>query len=329
MIQTLFGRKGWPALSNVDEGVLELQVIAVRRESSAVVSLELADERRRILPEWSPGAHVDLMLDGHVRQYSLCGDPADRRSYRVGVLREVESRGGSSWVHDELRVGDVVEVGGPRNHFELLDADEYVFVAGGIGITPILPMLCRAERRRRPWTLHYGGRSLASMAFLDDLKIHDRHVQLWPEVEHGLMALSAIVGPPRPGLAVYCCGPEPLIAAAERVCADHPNGTLRVERFAARTLTAAEIADERAFDVVASRSGRRVTVPAGRSIMDVLEESGIFLPNACRDGVCGSCLTGVIAGEPEHRGNLLGDEDAQQILPCVSRSKTPELILDL
>jgi ferredoxin-NADP reductase len=308
-------------------GVLELEVTALRRESDSVLSVELADPLRRLLPEWGPGAHVDLGLPDHVRQYSLIGDPAQRRSYRIAVLREVTSAGGSRYVHDVLRPGDLVEIGGPRNHFPLVDADRYLLVAGGIGVTPLLPMVERLAREGRDWRLLYGGRSRRSMAFLPELARHGERVEVRPFDELGNLDLDAALGEPAPGVAVYCCGPEGLLAAVEKRCAAWPAGTLHVERFSARPRT--DEADLRAFELVLGRSGRRLPVPADCSALDVLDAAGVALPNACRDGVCGSCLTKVLAGVPLHRDSLTEPDRTDVVLPCVSRARTAELVLDL
>ncbi|MCF7548020.1 PDR/VanB family oxidoreductase [Pseudonocardia sp. WMMC193] len=307
-----------PAPGLPGEGVLELEVVELRRESERVLSVLLADPARRLLPAWTPGAHIDLGLPDHVRQYSLCGDPADRRGYRIAVLREPASRGGSEYVHAVLRPGEVVEVGGPRNHFPLVEAAEYVFVAGGIGITPLLPMI---EAVTSDWQLFYCGRS---PAFLDRLGGDPRVV-----VRQNRFDLAAVLGEPRPGVAVYCCGPAPLLAAMEVTCADWPPGTLHLERFTAAPRDPAALADDVPFDLVARRSGVRVTVPAGESALDVLEAAGVALPNACRDGLCGSCESRVLAGLPEHRDVLLDPDVTDRVLPCVSRARTPELVLDI
>lgn len=311
----------------VDEaGVLELHVIAMRRESDCVLSVELADPELRLLPEWEPGAHIDFGLPEHVRQYSLCGDPADRRRYRVAVLREPVSSGGSAYVHEVLRPGDLVEVGGPRNHFALVDAEAYVFVAGGIGITPILPMVAEAARRGRTWRLVYGGRSHTSMAFLDTLARYGDAVRVHPEDTHGLLDLDDLLGRPAPDVAVYCCGPSGLIAAVEQRCAAWPAGALHVERFTARPR---DDSDLRPFDLVLARSGTRLPVPATASALDVLEAHGLPMPSACRDGVCGSCLTTVLGGTPDHRDSILDRASTDVVLPCVSRAMSSELVIDL
>jgi ferredoxin-NADP reductase len=313
---------------DVDEpqGVLDLRVEGLRLEADGVLSLVLTDPLRRLLPAWTPGAHIDLGLPGHVRQYSLCGDPTDRRSYRVAVLREPASRGGSAYVHDVLRPGDPVEVGGPRNHFHLGDAREFVFVAGGIGITPILPMIAAVDRAGLAWNLAYGGRTRASMAFRAELARYGDRVRLHPADEVGLIDFEAALGAPRPGTAVYCCGPEPLLAAAEERCAAWPPGTLHLERFAAKPRE--ETAD-RPFTVVVASTGQQLRVPADRSTFAVLDEAGLAVANACRDGVCGSCETKVLAGVPEHRDSLLPAGHTGSLMVCVSRARSDELVLDL
>jgi ferredoxin-NADP reductase len=314
-------------MNDHEDGVLELEVTALRRESDCVLSVELADPARRLLPAWEPGAHIDLGLPEHVRQYSLIGDPGQRRAYRIAVLREEASAGGSRYVHDVLRPGELVEVGGPRNNFPLVEADRYVLVAGGVGITPLLPMIDRMQGEGRDWRLTYGGRSRRSMAFLPELTGHGERVDVRPFDEHGHLDLQAALGAPAAGTAIYCCGPEGLIAAVEQRCADWPEGSLHVERFSARPR--GDEADLRAFELVLGRSGRRLEVPAGCSALDVLDAAGVAVPNACRDGVCGSCETPVLAGRPLHRDSLTEPGRTDVVMPCVSRAQTPELVLDL
>lgn len=309
-----------------DTGVLDLRVIATRWESDRVLSVELADPEFRLLPEWEPGAHIDLGMPEHVRQYSLCGDPADRRRYRVAVLREEASTGGSTYVHEVLRPGDLVEVGGPRNHFTLVDAARYVFVAGGVGITPILPMVAEVARRGRPWRLAYGGRTRTSMAFVDALAGYGDAVDVHPEDTHGLLDLDALLDTPTDDTAVYCCGPSGLIAAVEARCAAWPASALHVERF---TALPRDDSDLRPFDLVLARSGTRLAVPAEASALDVLEAHGLPVPSACRDGVCGSCLTTVLGGTPQHRDSILDRDSDDAVLLCVSRAEGSELVVDL
>lgn len=302
--------------------VLDLEVVQLRRESDRVLSVVLADPERRLLPAWEPGAHIDLWLENGVRQYSLCGDPANRQEFRIAVLAEEDSRGGSRYIHGTLRPGDMVEVSGPRNHFELESASEYIFVAGGIGITPLLPMMRAAGHN---WRLIYGGRTRRSMAFVEELE-DNPHVEVRPQDEYGLLDLVQALGTPRLGVGVYCCGPAPLIAAVEAACADWPTGTLHVEHFSAAEV---DTSNDVAFEVTAQRSGVSVTVQPNETVLDALETVGVSLPYACRDGVCGSCATRVLSGTPQHRDMLTEPEETVIMMPCVSRACTSELVLDV
>jgi ferredoxin-NADP reductase len=313
-----------------DGGVLDLRVDQLRLEAERVVSLQLSDPGGGVLPAWEPGAHIDLLLGDVVRQYSLCGDPADRLSYRVGVLREELSRGGSAYVHETLRPGDVVEVGGPRNHFQLAESEEYLFIAGGIGITPILPMIAAVARRGAAWRLFYGGRARSSMAFRAELARYGERVEILPEDEYGLLDLEAILATPRPGVGVYVCGPEGLLQAVERRCESWPLDALHVERFQASPRPDFEV--DAPFIALCQRSGREVGVPAGVTLLDALEAAGIRLANACRDGVCGSCQVAVLGGAIEHRDSVLSARERQQndrMMACVSRAAGEHITLDL
>jgi ferredoxin-NADP reductase len=305
-----------------------LEVTRRHLAADGVLSLTFTDPSGQDLPAWEPGAHIDLVLSevGLTRQYSLCGDPADRSEWRIGVLRQPDGRGGSRYVHDELQVGTRVEVRGPRNHFPLLAAPRYLFIAGGIGITPILPMLAAAGDR--PWDLLYGGRSRDSMAFLDELAAHGDRVRVHPQDEAGLLPLASYLAAPRQDCLVYCCGPEPLLEAVEILCSGWPAGALHTERFAARR----EPAGDSAFDVVCQRSGRTLNVPPGRSILDVAEAAGVSPLSACREGVCGTCETRVLEGFPEHRDSVLTEGErasGESMMICVSRSSGARLVLDL
>ena len=197
----------------------DVRVESKQEVADGVVALTLRQIADSPLPRWSPGAHVDLILDGApTRQYSLCGDPADPHLWRLGILRDADGGGGSRFVHDQLRAGDMVRVRGPRNNFELADSPRYLFIAGGIGITPILPMIAAAHSASADWRLLYGGRRRASMAFLGELARYGDRVTVAPQDETGLLDLDAFLGSPRPDTLVYCCGPEPLLAAVEKRC---------------------------------------------------------------------------------------------------------------
>jgi ferredoxin-NADP reductase/predicted TIM-barrel fold metal-dependent hydrolase/nitrite reductase/ring-hydroxylating ferredoxin subunit len=303
-------------------------------ETPDVVSLVLAVPEGgpdgAALPAWAPGAQVDLVLDeGLERQYSLCGDPARRDLWRVGVLREPDGRGGSERVH-ALRVGDRIAVRGPRNHFALQDADRYLLIAGGIGITPLLAMASELERRGADWRLIHGGRSADSMAYGAEFARYGDRITLWPQDTHGPIDLDGLLGTPQPGTAVYCCGPEGLLDAAERRCAQWPEGSLHVERFVPRP--GALAGDDEPFEVVLRRSRTTVAVAAGQSIADALSAAGIEAPTSCREGTCGTCETGVVAGGVDHRDSVLTDAERRTgstIMICCSRATTPTLTLDL
>ncbi|WP_431927153.1 PDR/VanB family oxidoreductase [Amycolatopsis tucumanensis] len=313
---------------------VELDVLLERKEELAagVVRLTLRHPAGEPLPEWDPGAHLDLVLgEGLVRQYSLCGDPADRGVLQVAVLREPDGRGGSAWVHDRLSTGDTVRIRGPRNHFRLVDSPRYLFVAGGIGITPIVPMIARAEASGADWRLVYGGRSRASMAFREELvaRYGDR-VEIRPQDETGLLDLDELLGAPHDGVAVYCCGPEPLLAAVEQRCAAWPPGSLHVERFSPKA--GADAGERTTFEVELAASGRTVTVPPDKSILAAVEEAGVSVLSSCQEGTCGTCETPVLDGVPDHRDSLLTESERaanDTMMICVSRSCGPRLVLDL
>jgi ferredoxin-NADP reductase len=318
-----------------EETDLRLRVDQRTTGAEGVVVLDLRDPSGGQLPPWSAGAHVDLQLPGGlVRQYSLCGDPADRDVWRIAVLREPESRGGSAHVHESLAEGDVVDVRGPRNHFRLEDSARYVFVAGGIGITPILPMLRAVEASGAEWELHYGGRSRRSMAFLEALEdATGGRITLHPQDEVGLIDLDRILGTPQPpGTLVYCCGPEPLLNAVEQRCAagGWPPGSLHVERFAPKD--AGEPVLTGSFEVELSLSGLSLTVPPEKSVLQVVEEAGVGVLSSCQEGTCGTCETAVLSGEVDHRDSLLTPEEQaanDTMFICVSRAACPKLVLEL
>ncbi len=319
-----------------DEQDLTLRIRQLRWEAEGVVSVQLEDFNGAALPIWAPGAHIDLHMPGDItRQFSLCGSPRDQHSWRIGVLREPISRGGSAAVHETLRPGDLVRVVGPRNHFTLAASPNYLFIAGGIGITPLIPMIEHAEAAGAGWRLVYGGRELASMAFVRDLQAaYGGRIEVLPQDQHGLLDLETLLGTPQHETLVYCCGPEPLLNAVEQRCAHWPPGALRVERFAPKHHAAAAAApgSETAFDVVLQRSGVSIRVPPGAAILDALEEQGIDAPNSCREGICGTCETAVLEGIPDHRDSLLSEAERaanETMMICVGRALTARLVLDL
>ena len=320
------------AAAATGERVLTLTVTRKEQLAEGVVRLTLARPDGDPVTPWTPGAHLGLLLGpGLERQYSLCGDPGDTSAYQVAVLRVDGGRGGSRYVHDELVEGTAVRARGPRNNFALADAPAYRFIAGGIGITPIVHMLAEAERRGAEWRLVYGGRTRSSMAFADVLAERwPTRVQLCPEDETGLLDLDALLTPPSPHTAVHCCGPAPLLDAVEQRCASWPQGALHTERFTPRVPE--DEGPDGSFVVELARSGRQLSVPAGRSVLECVEEAGIDVLSSCREGTCGTCETGVLGGVPDHRDSLLTPDEraaADVMFVCVSRCRGDRLVLDL
>lgn len=313
------------------DGTFAATISALTAEAEGVRSIVLTRADGGPMPVWQPGAHIDLMLaNGIERQYSLCGDPADRSAWRVAVLREPESRGGSSYLHDEIETGETIGVRGPRNEFPLDRADAHLFIAGGIGITPLLPMIAELHAAGAEWRLVYGGRRRGSMAFLRELEAYGDRVTIWPEDERGLIDLPGLLAEPLAGTHVYCCGPGVLIDAVEAQCTAWPSGTLHVERF--RPKDGVLSGPMTSFEVVLEASGLTLTVGADQSIADVVEAAGVDILTSCREGTCGTCETTVLEGIPDHRDSLLTEAEQAEndvMMICCSRSKSPRLVVDL
>ncbi|MET9978223.1 PDR/VanB family oxidoreductase [Streptomyces microflavus] len=323
-----------PALAEPVSGHSQRRATAIRRlivtervpVADGVVQLRLEGTA---LPRWQPGAHLDLVLpSGLVRQYSLCGDPDDPGTYTVATRLVEGGRGGSREVHEQLREGAEIEVRGPRNRFPLVEAEAYVFVAGGIGITPVLPMLRSLAARGANWRLLYGGRSRGSMPFLDEIEklgADGGRVTMVAQDEAGHPDTAAALADIAPGTAVYCCGPEPLMDA---VTAALPEGcTLHLERFSAAS---ADVADSGAFEVELHRSGRTVQVAAGQSVLAAVRAELPHVAYSCEQGFCGTCQQRVLEGEIDHRDELLTDDErGDSMLICVSRCRGGRLVLDL
>lgn len=307
------------------------RISEIRMASTGVKSFHLEALDGDELPAWAPGAHIDLALATDLnRQYSLCGDPHDRKGLRFAVLRETQSRGGSIMLHDTLKVGDLVKIVAVRNNFPLVSAEFSLLVAGGIGITPLLAMARELERRNKAWKLLYGGRDRASMAFLDELEMFGDKVLVRPQDEFGLLDLAGFLGASEAEKIVYCCGPEPLIKAVEAHCADWPEDRLQIERF--RPMEDEPGVVNTAFEVELKQTGQVVTVGPEQSIGAALEDAGIYIPRSCNEGTCGTCLTRVIEGVPDHRDSFLRPRQRAKnnvIMVCCSRSCTPRLVLDV
>jgi len=310
---------------------LTLRVRSRVQPTSATVVLELEPVGDVALPPFEPGTHIDLVLaNGMVRQYSLLPPPPGRATWRVAVLREANGRGGSAYVHDSVHVGTTVTAIGPRNHFTLAPAARYVFIAGGIGITPLLGMIQAAERAETPWQLFYAGRTRREMLFLSELRRRYAHrVSPHAADTHVRLDVTGVVRRAGDDTLVYCCGPDPMMREAEAAGADRP-GLVRVERF-----TPAELppqTTDTSFEVQLAGSGTHLAVPAGTSLLDVLDDAGVFVISSCQEGTCGSCETGVLDGVVDHRDSVLTPEEraaGTTMMVCVSRALTPSLTLDL
>jgi ferredoxin-NADP reductase len=321
---------------NTDQSHITLRV---RRRAEIAVNallLELESASGEVLPEWPPGAHLDIHLpSGLTRQYSLCGAREDRSTYVVVVLREPHGRGGSEEIYRELGVGTEFISSTPRDHFRLVDASEYVLIAGGIGITPIKAMVDELRARGARWRLHYGGRSREHMAFVDELvDLGGDNASIVPQDVDGLLAVPAIIGNLSPEAAIYCCGPAPLLDAVLTACAEAgASERLHFERFVPPTDGAGFVTDgDTAFEVELRSSGVTLQVPADKTLLEVVQSVLPDVPFSCTEGYCGSCESVVLDGEPDHRGSLMTPEEHDEertMLICVGRSKSHRLVLDL
>ena len=323
-------------VSPVNDSWIHATVAARRIEADGIVSIELAARDGAALPAFAAGSHIDVEIaEGLVRQYSLCNAPDGALSaYRIGVLREPASRGGSAAVHDRLHPGTPVRISRPRNFFALNEAaPEAILVAGGIGITPMIAMAYRLHAIGMRFTLHYASRSATRAAFLAELRAAPFGAQVSAYFDDdptgARLDIASLTGAAEAGAHLYCCGPKGFIdhvttAAAQ---AGLPADRIHVEHFGATpVLTGAP------FDVVAARSGRVFHVPCEKTILEVLNEAGIDIPSSCHSGVCATCMTDVIDGEPDHRDMVLSAVERasnRQIAVCCSRSKTRQLVLDV
>lgn len=311
-----------------------LIVTGLRLEAEGVLGIELRDRLCASLPPFEPGAHIDITFpNGLTRQYSIASPASDSTRYWLGVGLAAESRGASRFAHEQLRLGDCLQVGPPRSLFGLDDAAAgHLFVAGGIGITPILSMIRRCIEHGLTWRLLYCVRSRRHATYLEQLAPFPDQIELHADDEqNGRADLERVLRQMPPGWHVYTCGPGAMMDA---VCG-HANTSgidrlaLHLERFGADNRVNGE-AD--AFQVRLLRHGGRLSVPPNASILEVLEANGVCLPSACREGLCRSCEVPLASGTPDHRDYVLSEEERvanKSILICVSRAKCAELVLDV
>ncbi len=317
-----------------DSDTLDLRLQSIRWEADGILSMELVAPDNRILPPWQVGAHVDLHLpNGIVRSYSLVNQPSDNRRYLVAVALDRQSRGGSRFVHQNLRPGQMLKVGLPRNHFPLVEqGGEVVLIAGGIGVTPLYAMATALELAGRPYRFVYATRSRAHAAFTDAIGGFGDKASFHFDDEHGGQPLdiAALVAGAAPDAHFYCCGPAGMLAAFEQATAQRSPDTVHIERFSAKPVD--ESAPASGFKVILARSGMELTVPPDKTILDVLIDNDVSVPYSCQDGICGSCETPVLAGQPDHRDSVLTAAEqaaSKTMMVCISRCKGDSLTLDL
>ncbi|KAH8900672.1 phthalate 4,5-dioxygenase [Thozetella sp. PMI_491] len=316
---------------------IQARVQSVSPIADGILQFSFSASPGRSLPSWTPGAHIDIPVGNlGYRQYSLCSSQNEPDVWQIAVLKEEHGLGGSKFLHETVSVGKQLAIRGPRNHFAFSPARHHVFIAGGIGITPIRPMLEAAKQCGSHYRLVYLGKSRSTMAYWDELA-RDHPTTIWAKDEQGARfdlhtVLSHSVCAETDDMKVYCCGPESLVTALEEHCAAAglPTGALRVERFASTTRGGDR--PKTAFDVLLERSGRRLHVPKDRSVLEVLRDNGVDIMSTCSKGVCGTCEVGVVDCQPDHRDAVLSDlekAENQTMMTCVSRCLGRELVLDL
>ena len=304
-------------------------------EADGINSYDLRPVAGAPLPPFTAGAHIDLHLqNGLIRSYSLLNSQDERHRYVIAVNKDAASRGGSRFLHEQLRPGDRISIGVPRNNFPLAeDADHSVFIGGGIGVTPFLSMMLRLCSLGRPWELFYGVRNHHCASFLDTIQgFSERsnapvHVNFDQEAGR-ILDIAALVAAAPPRAHLYCCGPTPMIEAFEKAAAARAPETVHVEYFKSKEAPAVE----GGFQVVLARSGKTIAVPPGKTILQAVHEAGIGAPHSCLEGVCGACETPVLEGIPDHRDLVLSPRDHaanKSMMICCSGSKTSRLVLDI
>lgn len=293
--------------------------------------LRLVEKTGKALPPWEPGAHIDVTVPGSAeRQYSLCGQPGAPH-WEIAVQREASGRGGSRFLCDTVRPGDQLAVRGPRNHFPLTTVESYLFIAGGIGVTPLLPMAEQCARDGRAVRFVYGARTRGSMAFLERLARSGADLALWPQDSDGFPPVEQEIADLAEGGAVYCCGPSPMLDAVESACRAAGRQPPLLERFAPDPVALTE-GETAAFEIELASSGEVLTVPPDKTILQVLDERGYAADASCEEGICGTCETAVLSGVPIHRDSVLTDADHERgdcMMICVSRAAAgTRLLLD-
>jgi vanillate O-demethylase ferredoxin subunit len=321
----------------MNSATLSVRVAAKKSVATDITTFELVDMEGKALPPFSAGSHIDVhVADGLVRQYSLCNDPAEKHRYLIGVLRDTGSRGGSAGMHDRVQQGDVVRISAPKNHFPLAHgASSSLLLAGGIGVTPILCMAERLASSGAEFEMHYCTRSRDRTAFRDRIATSSfaASVQFHFDDEDAAQKidLAGLLANPRPGVHLYVCGPKGFMDAALATArgTGWPAERLHYEFFSSEV---APSESDESFEVKLASSGRIVVVPKDQTVIQALAAAGIEIPTSCEQGVCGTCLTRVIEGVPDHKDLFMTPEEQalnDQFTPCCSRSKSRQLVLDI
>jgi tetrachlorobenzoquinone reductase len=311
---------------------LRLRVRSATWEAPNIISYELRPLEAGELPPFTAGSHIDLTLpNGLIRSYSLVNPQSERHRYVIAVQKDRASRGGSKWVHENFRPGDILAINGPRNNFALNEAAEKsIFIAGGIGITPIMSMTERMSTLKRDWELIYCARTRVDAAFEENLQKFGSRVRFNFDAEPGgkMLDIAAVVRAAPQNAHLYCCGPLPMLSAFEAATAELPRERVHVEYFTAKEPPAVA----GGFKVVLAKTGREFTIAPGKTILDTLLDAGLDIPYSCMEGVCGTCETKVLEGTPDHRDLILTEEEhaaGKIMMICCSGSKSEKLVLDL
>ncbi len=313
-----------------------LKVAKITSATPRVRRVELVGLDGGDLPAFAAGAHIDIDLPiGEARSYSLMNDPGETSRYVLGVLREADSAGGSAWVHDQIKVGDVVHASAPINHFPLNEAgDVNILIAGGIGVTPIMAMASRLKALGKDYTLRYCARSAEDAAFLEEIvQAHGERVKTHfdgGDISRGV-DLTALLSKRAPAAHVYVCGPLGLIKAVNAAAADWPKGSVHYELFKGSEADLAPENNDQPFEITLRKSGKTLTVPADKSILATLKAEGVRVKTLCVTGRCGTCRVTYLSGKVDHRDDVLDDDEKDTVLQvCVSRAMPGEtLVLDL
>jgi len=327
-------RREFPVGAPVKDNIARhARIKAVIDEADGVKRFVIEDAHGRTLPSWSAGSHIDILIGGYERKYSLCGAMQNTSTYEIAILKEEQGRGGSQYIHENLTEGMDVKIRGPKNHFRMEEEGErYILIAGGIGITPILAMADRLKKIGKPYEIHYAGSQLSTMAMMDRLTTdHKGHITLYAKASGGRMKLALLLADIKAGARVFACGPDRMIDALEELSVNWPEKTLLVEHFSSAK-SQLDPTKEHSFKVELTDSDITINVPADKTLLEALTEAGVDVQSDCGEGLCGSCECTVKSGDIDHRDKVLTKEERAvggRMMACCSRTKVGNLVLAL